>query len=186
MRRIAIAAVLFLIGTIAHTQSRYSFEMDIMAEWELSSYALAFSMVPLTGEISMDDVRTEMGDTDSISISNALDIMGESSNPDEMNEMRGYDHDWLGYLQGVSATYDYDTGDVDMTVQNKSISHSYSGTLYWELYVDSASAGSGSVGTGSVSASGSVIVSDIAAPKKAPTHINFRFNTSGSWQTVSM
>ena len=143
-------------------------------------------MIPISGSFSMFDVRTELGQSGIITISGALADMGDVGDPDEMFEMRGYDNDWKGWMQVSFAEYTYESGNLAMTVQNKSTEKSKSGILYWELYESATKVSSGNIATGTISASSNSVVNDTAAPHKSPTHIKVRFSGSASWQTVNL
>jgi len=119
-------------------------------------------MIPVNGSFSMSDANVELGysSTTSTSVTARLTEMGETSNPDTMEEMRGYDLDWddgsQGWIQGIgrsnpnppsasSTNYFY------IKPHNYSVVHSYSTTIYWQTTINGTRHAFGNFSTGTIS-----------------------------------
>lgn len=96
-------------------------------------------MIPALGPVDVDDIRTELSLTGTVDVNYMFYLMGESTNPDKISEARGYDYDWLGWLQAIDVfsnpdpPQQYTFNTITYRVRNYSVEHSYSGTLYWEI-----------------------------------------------------
>jgi hypothetical protein len=121
--------------------------------------------------VRMSDVRTELGLSGQISVAGALSTMGESGNPDQMSEMRGYDNDWKNAGQGwldctsVDGVWNGLGWDLTINVRNRSTVRSYGSgiTIYWRLYVGAVQDRNGNVSFGGdLSAGGSRGVIDFS------------------------
>ena len=104
-------------------------------------------MIPI-GEFSIDDCRTELGLSGQQTFVSILTAMGASAtNPDEANEMRGFDKDWLdawtpitycGWFQPSSAVLTvaspFPSNGYDVTIRVDFRSQVYTfpaQTIYW-------------------------------------------------------
>lgn len=121
-------------------------------------------MIPTSGVFSLDDANVEIGNSSGAftNLSSILSTMGETTDPDSMGEMRGYDKDWddgtQGWIQGIGRADPNppDTGTLTNWIylkpHNYSQEHSYSATLYWKTTLNGTDHNSGSFSTDTISA----------------------------------